>query len=179
MNPFDVAAALKTMTVLVDTREQDTERARARLRRIGVPVEREKLDCGDYSVKCSALSLKGMVAIERKMNLNELSQCFCQGRKRFEREFERARKAGTKIYLLIENASLDAAYRHQYQTKMDSRAMVASIFAWLARYNCQVLFCSDLTSGQVIHDVLYRELKESLEQMPDEEVKEDAEAGVD
>ena len=57
--------------------------------------------------------------------------------------------------------------------------MVASIFAWLARYNCQVLFCSDLTSGQVIHDVLYRELKERLEQMPDEEVKEDAEAGVD
>ena len=63
MNPFDVAAALKTMTVLVDTREQDTTRARVRLRRIGVPVEREKLDCGDYSVRCSALSLKGKVAI--------------------------------------------------------------------------------------------------------------------
>lgn len=167
------------MTVLVDTREQDTVRARARLRRIGVPVEREKLDCGDYSAKCSVLSLKGKVAIERKMDLNELSQCFCQGRKRFEREFERARESGIKIYLLIEDASLDAVYRHRYQTKMQPQAMAASIFAWLARYDCQILFCDDATSGQVIHDVLYRELKERLEQMPDEEVKEDAEAGVD
>ena len=167
------------MVIVADTREQDTSMARARYRRMGVPVVRQKLNCGDYSAQCDRLSLVDKVVIERKMDLNELSQCFCQQRGRFVREFERAREAGIKTYLLIENASLDAAYRHQYQTKMDSRAMVASIFAWLARYNCQVLFCSDLTSGQVIHDVLYRELKERLEQMPDEEVKEDAEAGVD
>ena len=167
------------MVVVADTREQDTPRARARYRRIGVPVIRKKIDCGDYTAKCDRLSLEDVVSVERKMSLDELSQCLCQQRDRFFREMERAKAKGNKMYLLIENASLDAAYRHGYGTLMSPQSMIANIFVLAARYNCQILFCDEVTSGQVIRDVLYRELKERLEQMPDEEVKEDAEAGVD
>ena len=169
MDNFEVAAALKTMVIVADTREQDTDRARARYRRMGVPVVRQKLNCGDYSAKCDKLDLTDKVVVERKMNLGELSQCFCQERGRFQREFERAKAGGIKIYLLIENANLDAIYRHHYDTKMTPQAMIASLFAWLARYNCQVLFCDAMNSGMVIHDVLYRELKERLEKMEDVE----------
>ena len=37
--------------------------------------------------------------IERKMSLEELAMCFGRGRDRFEREFQRARDAGAKIYI--------------------------------------------------------------------------------
>lgn len=175
MDPFEVKAELSGMTILVDTREQDTKRSRQRLKSMGAPYERRKLNCGDYSVKCPRLDLAGEVVIERKMSLEELSQCFFQQRGRFQKEFERAKAAGTKMYLLIEDASLDAIYWHRYGTKASPQAFIATLFAWLARYNCQILFCSELTSGRVIHDILYRELKERLENLP-EEVEEDGRA---
>ena len=100
MNHFAVKRAMSTMTVLCDTREQDTPRSRKRFQAIGVPIERTALSFGDYSVKCNVLDLRDRVAIERKMDLSELAHCYCQDRKRFVREFERAKEAGAKLYLL-------------------------------------------------------------------------------
>ena len=133
MHPVEVKAALESMVCLVDTREQDTPRLRARLREIGCPWERKKLE-----------------------------------RKRFEREFERARQSGAKVYLLVEDGSWEDAYSGKYRSRMSPESLVASIQAWLARYNCQVIFCQPKTTGRLIHDILYRELKERLEGLPDE-----------
>lgn len=169
MDHFAVNKALSTMTVLCDTREQDTPRARRRFEQIGVPIESVALSFGDYSARCDALDLRDNVAIERKMDLSELAHCYCQDRKRFVREFERAKEAGAKLYLLIENGSLDEAYNGHYRARVHPKSLTASMLAWLARYNCQILFCGVENSGQVIHDVLYRELKEKLEELPDEE----------
>lgn len=168
MHPVEVKAALESMVCLVDTREQDTPRLRARLREMGCPWERKKLEFGDYSVKCNSMDLSTSIAIERKMNLDELCNCYCRERKRFEREFERARQAGAKVYLLVEDGSWEDAYSGKYRSRMSPESLVASIQAWLARYNCQVIFCQPKTTGRLIHDILYRELKERLESLPDE-----------
>lgn len=170
MNPFEVNAALKSMVILWDTREQQTPRARKRMEQIQVPIERVALSFGDYSAKCDALDLRDSVAIERKMDLTELAHCYCQDRRRFTREFERAKESGAKLYLLIENGSLDDAYSGHYRARVHPASLTASILAWLARYNCQILFCSANNTGKVVHDVLYRELKERLEEMPDEAI---------
>ena len=170
MDHFDVESALRTMVILCDTREKPTERAKARYRRMGIPVIQQKLDYGDYSAKCDALDLSHIVAVERKQDLSELSMCFCQERDRFRREFERAKEDGAKIYLLIENASIDAIYWHHYKTKMAPKAMIASLFAWMARYNCTVLFCDEISSGQIIKEILYREMKERLEKIDAEKL---------
>lgn len=170
MNPFEVNAALKSMVILWDTREQQTPRARKRLEQIQVPIERVALSFGDYSAKCDALDLRDSVAIERKMDLTELAHCYCQDRKRFTREFERAKESGAKLYLLIENGSLDDAYSGHYRARVHPASLTASILAWLARYDCQILFCSANNTGKVVYDVLYRELKERLEEMPDEAI---------
>lgn len=169
MDHFAVKRYLATMSVLCDTREQMTPRSSRRLKQIGVPIERVALSFGDYSARCDALDLRSSVAIERKMDLSELARCYCQDRKRFIREFERAKKAGAKLYLLVENGSLDEAYSGHYRARVHPSSLTASMLAWLARYDCQLLFCKEENSGQVIHDVLYRELKERLEAMPDEE----------
>ena len=168
MHPVEVKSALESMVCLVDTREQGTPRLRARLREMGCPWERKKLEFGDYSVKCDSMDLSTSIAIERKMNLDELCNCYCRERKRFEREFERARQAGAKVYLLVEDGSWEDAYSGKYRSRMSPESLVASIQAWLARYNCQVIFCQPKTTGRLIHDILYRELKERLEGLPDE-----------
>lgn len=158
--------------ILVDTREQDTPRLRARLKEMACPYERQKLNFGDYSAKFPIkndewLDLSDKVAVERKMSLDELCNCYCKDRARFEREFLRAKEADAKIYLLLENATWEKAYKGDYRSKMNASAFVASLCAWLARYNCQLIMCKPETSGKLIHDILFREGKERLEVIPD------------
>lgn len=168
MNPVEIKESLKGMVLLLDTREQDTTYLRARLAQVNLPYERNKLDFGDYSAKFplpdgSWLDLSKAVAIERKMSLDEMADCYCNGRRRFTAEFERAKEAGAKIYLLVENGSFEKVYKGEYRSRMASQAMVASILAWLARYNCQLIMCEPKTTGRLIRDILYREGKERLE----------------
>lgn len=168
MNPFEVSRALKNLMLIVDTREQDTDRLRRRIRQTGLSFVRQKLDFGDYSAKTTLdngteFDISSSVSIERKMNLDELCACYCKDRKRFTREFERAKSAGAKVYLLIENANWEKAYSGSYRSKMSPQALTASLFAWLARYDCQIIFCKEETSGKIIREILYREMKERLE----------------
>lgn len=146
MDHFAVDKALSTMAVLCDTREQDTLRARKRFKQIGVPIERAALSFGDYSVRCDVLDLRDNVAIERKMDLSELAHCYCQERKRFVREFERAKEAGAKLYLLVENGSLDEAYSGHYRARVHPKSLILSFsFTKISSYSCQrpedVIYC--------------------------------------
>ena len=71
----------------------------------------------------------------------------------------RLEEAGAKIYMLVEGGSIDKIYSGDYDTKVNPKSYVATFFACLARYNCQIVFCEANKSGYVIHDILYRELK--------------------
>ena len=164
MHPIDVDASLKSMVCLVDTREQDTPAFRERISHFD-QWERHKLDAGDYSAKFLLPDSSWFflpVAIERKYALDELCMCYCQQRGRFEREFERALEAHSKLYLLVEGGSWENVYSGKYRSQMNPKSLVGSILAWLARYNCQLIFCKKETSGQLIKDILYREGKEAL-----------------
>lgn len=164
MHPVDVDASLKSMVCLVDTREQDTPAFRERISYFD-QWERHKLDAGDYSAKFLLPDSSWFflpVAIERKYALDELCMCYCQQRGRFEREFERALEVHSKLYLLVEGGSWENVYSGKYRSQMNPKSLVGSILAWLARYNCQLMFCKKETSGQLIKDILYREGKEAL-----------------
>ncbi len=166
MNNFEVDAALKTIVFLVDTREQRTKIFDRRMELIGYPYERCKLDCGDYSIKCTVdgreYSLADQCVIERKYSIDELCMCFGSERKRFEREFERAKNNGCRIYLLVEDATWEKVLAGKYRSRFNSTALTASILAWMARYDLKLIFCSELITGLMIKNILYRELKERL-----------------
>ncbi|MEG1407882.1 MAG: ERCC4 domain-containing protein, partial [Ruthenibacterium sp.] len=106
--------------------------------------------------------LSAHVSVERKMNLDELCQCYTKGRARFEREFARAAHAGAKVYLLVEDGNWEKALSGDYRSRMAPKSLVASMTAWLARYNCQLLFCAPETSGILLKEILFREGKERL-----------------
>ena len=168
MDHFEVEKSLNKMTLLVDTREHPGKALERRLAVCGLPSERQKLLAGDYSCKIerpdgSTQSFADEIAIERKMNIDELAMCFGTQRKRFTAEFERAAEAGVKIYLLVENASWESLYNHRYRSKMTPQALIASIDAFRVRYGMQLDFCKAETTGKRLKDILYREVKERLE----------------
>lgn len=172
MNPFELKKALDSITLLVDTREQETPSLNRRLSDIGFTHKRRKLDFGDYSCEIilpdgAVLSLERHVSIERKMSVDELANCLTSQRKRFVAEFERAKESGAKIYLLVENASFEKIINGRYRSKAHPNSLLSSLFAFSARYNCQVLFCKPETTGRIIREILYREVKEYLNNIVD------------
>ena len=167
-------AVLASMTVLIDTREQDTPRARRRISMIGLPVERVALDYGDYAYNAtlpdgsriydlSAGRICPKCAIERKMDLDELAQCFCGSRDRFEKEWERAAAAGARLWLMVENATWANVYGGHFRTLMNRTAFIHSILAFQCRYDSRLIMCDEMISGRLIYDILYRDLRERLE----------------
>jgi len=173
MDIFEQKKCLDSMSVLIDTREQDTDRSRKRYKLIGLPCDRAVLDYGDYTYQFkdpdgrlhfdTSKRVTPEVAIERKMSLAELAQCYTHDRDRFRAEFERAAAAGSKIYLLLENSNFENLCNGRYRSRFHPNAYLASLFAYLARYNCQLIMCKAETSGRLIKEILYRELKERLE----------------
>lgn len=171
MTPFEIKKSLESMILLVDTREQPTEKLKQRILDTGLVHERHKLDFGDYSCKCTMpdgneLDFSNKAVIERKMSLDELCACFGKERGRFEREFERAKDAGCRVYLLVEGGTWERVYSGKYRSLFTPQALIASIDAFRARYGMQLDFCKAETTGKIIRDILYRELKEYLEGLP-------------
>ena len=169
MHPLDQKAVLASMSILVDTREQDTARARRRYRNFKIPYRRKALPYGDYT--WSAVLPDGTdlepehppAVIERKMSLDELAGCFTRGRSRFQREFQRAADNNARIYLLVEDGSWGELFGHQYRSRLHENAFLASITAFMVRYNANFIFCREGESGRLIKEILYRDLKERLE----------------
>ena len=174
MDRFDIESTLETFRIIVDTREQAANRAAARFAALGSGLERATLDYCDY---CGNVTLPDgtplysltdrrifpACAIERKMSLDELASCFTRGRERFKREFERAQAAGAKTYILVEGGDWEQIRRHNYRSRYNPKAFMASLTAWMARYNTAPIFCKPGTSGTLIREILYRDMKERLE----------------
>lgn len=94
MDIFDQKEVLKSFQILIDSREQATERAEKRYKSFSAPYSRATLDYGDYTYNAvlpdgSSLfdirkTIKPFCVVERKMNLDELAACFTRGRERFK-----------------------------------------------------------------------------------------------
>lgn len=173
MDRLDIESTLKTFRVIVDTREQATPAAKQRIESIGAPIERATLNYCDYAANVTLpdgrilYDISGRVsplcAIERKMSLDELAGCLTRDRERFKREFERAADSRSSVYLLVEDATWEAIINHRYRSRFTPKAFIASLTAWMIRYRFGILFCKSATSGQLIREVLYRDIKERLE----------------
>jgi len=173
MQPFDEKEMLESMVICVDTREQPTARSKKRYESFGAPYERRTLSYGDYTYNAKLPSgkwlfnenetISGFATCERKMSLDELASCLTHSRDRFEREFKRAKDHNARIFLLIENATWENLLNGKYRSKFNPKAFFASLCAWLVRYDLQLVFCKEETSGQIIKELLYRDLKERIE----------------
>lgn len=168
----EIKKILSRMTIIIDTREQENKHLTNYFDDKKIPYVTRKLSSGDYSVQFTldetqtapqTFSLEDDIVIEKKNSLDEIAGNFTIARERFEREFLRAKATGTKVYLLVENASYEAIEAHAYRSKFAPKAFLASLLSWQARFGITVVFCKREESPKIIHGILYYALKEKLE----------------
>ena len=173
MKAHEETNMLESMVVLIDTREQPTERAKKRYDALETPYERRTLSYGDYSYNAQlpngkwlfedGETVSGYAVVERKMHLDELASCLTHSRDRFEREFKRAKENNSRILLLVENASWENLLAGKYRSKFKPAAFYGSLTSWIIRYDIQIIFCKQELSGRMIREFLYRDLRERIE----------------
>jgi hypothetical protein len=67
------------------------------------------------------------------------------------------------MFLVCENASYEGILRGRYKSQFNENAFIASLIAWSIRYDVNVVFCKEESSGRLIKEILYRDLKERIE----------------
>lgn len=163
----EIKEKLSEMTVIVDSRENQNKHFIDYFEKKKIPYIIRKLDCGDYSAQINeggqTFTLENEIVIEKKNSLDEIAGNFTVDRERFEREFLRAKAKGTKIFLLVENASYELIYAHAYRSKLLPKSFIASLLSWQARYGITVVFCEKTESPELIYGILYYAVKEALE----------------
>ena len=158
----ELVAALRDLRIIIDTREQVNDHVTAYLDSKKIAYHTRKLDVGDYSCELNGQTFERSFAVERKANLDELCGNMTADRDRFEREFIRAKAFGTKVYLLIENASWDDVYLHNYRSKLSEKSLLATLLAWQTRFNVTVIFCDRKNAPKLIHGILYYAARDAL-----------------
>lgn len=121
-----------------------------------------KLDTGDYSCQLGDVTFEKDICVERKHNLDEICGNFTAERERFEREFLRAKAYGTKVFLIIENATWTDVFLGNYRSKLQPKSLVGSLLSWMVRYNITVLFCKPEETARIIHAIMHYAVKEIL-----------------
>lgn len=167
MEAYELDVAMKSMEIIVDTREKKNSHITTLLDERKCHYKAQKLDYGDYtctyaSGKNNTVSIENIAVIERKANLDELAGNITKGRERFEREFLRAREAGAKVFLMIEGGSYDAIQEHRYRSQLPPKAYLNTLFSWQQKYNITISFVSKKFAGNYIYATLFMALKNYL-----------------
>jgi len=178
MTDREITIALENMWVCVDSREHmDSKTFKDRANTLyrlcgGKPqnrLERLTLDYGDYTAKTydakgHLVDLSNVVRIERKMGFDELVGNLLQHKERFEKEFTKAKDAGVKMHLVVENASFTKLYNGAFPNHpfVNKKAVTGSFWAFVCRYDLTVHFCKPEQSAQIIYDILSHSLIEYL-----------------
>lgn len=155
--------------VIFDTREQDIFIPSV-LAGKGIKVKREKIDTGDYRIRCISNGYMPPVTVERKACIDELIGNMLDNRKdengnnRFIREILRAKEQGFKLYLLIQDSNwYEKLIRGQYLSKVNSKAISGMITSLMAKYPwLHIVACNREISPSMVHKVLFYELREEL-----------------
>lgn len=152
---------LKGLTVICDTREQDRHVSEY-FKKQKVPTITRKLDTGDYSCQLGDMTFEREIVVERKRNLDEICGNFTVERERFEREFLRAKAYGTKVVLIIENATWTDIFLGNYRSKTSPKSLLGSLLSWMVRFNITVTFCKPEETARIIYGIFYYYAKEKL-----------------
>ena len=138
--------------VLIDTREQRPLSFRHESRRA-------TLATGDYGIQ-GPDGQAFNIAIERK-SLDDLIGSLCQGRERFEREFQRADELD--YFALVIEASLSDIATGEYSSQMDPGAVIQTLISWSVRYGVPVWLADSRSyAARMIESLLEKHVRRLL-----------------
>lgn len=141
---------LKSMVVIIDTREQQNKHITDYFDKHKIPYEVKTLEVGDYTFYLPAnetlsipreMSFEKDIIIERKNSAEELSTCLTKTRSRFENEFIKAKDA--KKYLLVENCNYQDIVNGNYNSQYNSKGFLGSLHSFDHKYDLRIVFMPD------------------------------------
>ena len=165
LSPKEIKECLNSLTIICDTREKKDNHIKTYFDNKNIKYINKKLDFGDYSLqfiyKNEIIIFEKDIVIERKANLEELSNNFTKTRKQLENEL--IRKKDARFILLIEKASYSQLASGNYATKYPKKSFVATLNTFKFRYNIEVEYINPLFTWNYIyylfHYYLYNFLK--------------------
>lgn len=187
----ELKAAIKTMTIIVDTREQQNQHILDYFTAKKIPYVERALDYGDYScqielnpefyhdanpAKPKVVSLEKYIVIERKHSIDEIAGNMkddkdgdAKDKTRFEREMMRSKADGCKIVLMLENFSFDRVLKGNvagnYRSQMLPHVIATRINTFVARYGLHLITLNDkIIAGQMVASLLSRYCYEYLKE---------------
>ena len=129
----------------------------------GIKYVTNKLLFGDYR----DYNKPGIV-IDRKHNIAELAQNCTREHDRFRRELERARDAGAKLIILVEqNRYISCGVRIKVEkvadlcrwssrfTRVRGEKVFRVLVGWMREFPLEVVFCSKQQTGRRIVELIY------------------------
>ncbi len=140
---------VKSMTILVDTREKNNQHLLDYWDSKGIPHKKKALSYGDYSFMLPQnenlniprdMYFDGEVIVERKGSLEEISGNLTKERDRLEKEFSLAPKI--KV-LLIEGGTYADIVTGNYNTQYNKKSFWASLHSFWHKYNIPISFMPD------------------------------------
>ena len=164
----EVKDILSTLTILVDTREQDNAHITDYLDKKKIKYKSKKLDFADYSCFIPKNEQYGivrdiyftdMISIERKGSLEELSTNLTKERERIEGEFKRSKG---RVHLMIEGATYGDILRGNYNTDYKKHSFIATLRMWENRYGFGTMYIDRSDAGAWVAQTLAYFVKEYL-----------------
>ena len=129
----------------------------------GVLWEKSKLLFGDYMDFS-----RPQIVVDRKQNIAELAKNCTVDHERFKRELERAKKAGSRLIILVEqnrykdrgkwihvDSIEDIMLWSSPHTTIRGERVFRILSSWCAKYPIEVRFCDKRQTGKEILRIIY------------------------
>lgn len=156
----EIQQLLKSLTILVDTREQQNQHLIDYFDSKKILYEIMKLEVGDYSVmlpNCPELGISRdmyfPISIERKNSVDELVQTIKE-RTRFENELIRSQKLNF-LLLVEDNKGYESILYGNYLSQYEPKALLGSLKTFEARFGFSTVFISKQYAGNYIYHHSY------------------------
>lgn len=165
----EVKTLLKSMIILVDSREQENSHITKWFDEKKIPYRVEKLETADYSFLLPSNIELGIqrdvyfdskIILERKNSIEELSNTLVS-RERFQNELIRG-KDKRFILMIEETQGYEKIITHKYNTQYNEKSFLATLFTFKYRYDIDINFISKEYAGLFIYHQFYYYLRNYL-----------------
>jgi ERCC4-type nuclease len=165
----EIDAILKTLTIVIDTREQVNGHILNYLRAKDVPVKIQKLNTGDYGAmipKNEELGISRDIflnsRVERKAHIDEITGNLQKDTATaFENELIRSKDI--PFTLIVEDLhGYEKMLKGEYRSKYNPLALLGRLNTFKAKYNFEIVYLDQKFSGNWIYHHFYYQAKHYL-----------------
>ncbi|MGQ8866448.1 ERCC4 domain-containing protein [Bacillus sp. NA_145.1] len=162
----EIEKILKTLTIVIDSREKQNQHIRDYLHQKGIPIKNQKLDTGDYSALIPKNEELGIARdiyldsrVERKADMDEITSNLQKDTQtRFENELIRSKDI--PFTLIVEDLhGYEKMLQGKYRSKYNPLALLGRLNTFKAKYNFEIVYLDNKFSGNWIYHHFYYQAK--------------------